>query len=74
MKKKTLFVVTFLLVFVATYFIMCFAIPGMRIKLAAGPMEMLFKSISHMVFFKTMVSLGVALAFDAIFVLIKKGK
>lgn len=38
----------------------------MRIKLEAEPIEIFFKSITHMVFFKTMISLVVAIIFGAI--------
>ena len=66
MKKKTISLAVFLIVFIALYLIICFAIPGMRIKLEATPMEYFVKSITYMVFFKTMVSLAVALIFGAI--------
>ena len=66
MKKKTVSIVLFLIAFIATYLIICFAIPGMRIKLEAEPIEIFFKSITHMVFFKTMISLVVAIIFGAI--------
>ena len=52
MKKKTVSIVLFLIAFISTYLIICFAIPGMRIKLEAEPIEIFFKSITHMVFFK----------------------
>ncbi|MBE6996285.1 MAG: hypothetical protein E7429_06135 [Ruminococcaceae bacterium] len=66
MKKKLIALALFIIAFVAAYFIICFAIPGMRIKLDAAPMEYFFKSITHMAFFKTLVSLVVALIFGAI--------
>ena len=66
MKKKMLSLALFLIAFIAAYLIVCFAIPGMRIKLEATPMEYFFKSLTHMVFFKTIVSLAVALIFGAI--------
>ncbi len=50
MKKKTVSIVLFLIAFISTYLIICFAIPGMR----------------NMVFFKTMISLVVAIIFGAI--------
>ena len=71
MKKNTISLVLFLITFIATYLIVCFAIPGMRIKLEAGSMEYFVKSITHMAFFKTMVSFVVALIFAAIPVLIR---
>lgn len=66
MKKKIISLVLFLIAFIATYLIICFAIPGMRIKLEAETVEYFFKSIIHMAFFKTMVSFVVALIFGAI--------
>lgn len=65
-KAKVIALAVFLIAFVATYLIICFAIPGMRIKLEAGPVEYFFKSIGHMAFFKTMVSLGVAVILGVI--------
>ena len=46
MKKKTVSIVLFLIAFISTYLIICFAIPGMRIKLEAEPIEIFFKSTS----------------------------
>ena len=66
MKKKILSSALFVIAFIATYFVICFAIPGMRIKLDAAPMEYFFKSITHMAFFKTIVSLAIALILGAI--------
>ena len=66
MKKIIISLALFLIAFITTYLIICFAIPGMRIKLEAAPMEYFFNSIIHMAFFKTMVSLVVALIFGAI--------
>lgn len=74
MKKKMLSLSLFLIAFIATYLIICFAIPGMRIKLEAAPMEYFFKSIVHMAFFKTVVSLAVALIFGAIPLILWKKK
>lgn len=66
MKKKLISLALFLITFIVTYLIICFVIPGMRIKLDAAPMEYFFMSITHMAFFKTMVSFVVALIFGAI--------
>jgi len=74
MKKKTISLALFVIAFIATYFIICFAIPGMRIKLEATPMEYFFKSITHMVFFKTTISLVVSLLFGAIPLIFGKKK
>ena len=65
MKKKILSAALFVIAFIATYLVICFAIPGMRIKLDAAPTEYFFKSITHMAFFKTIVSLVVALILGA---------
>ena len=73
MKKKTLSVVLFVIVFIMVYLILCFGIPGLRIKLEAEPIEIFFASISHMVFFKTIVSvIAAALAAVVPFLLGKK--
>ena len=56
MKKPLLSSLLFLLVFPAAYLTLCFLIPGLRIKLAAPPMEYFFASITHMVFFKALLS------------------
>ncbi|MBR2223579.1 MAG: hypothetical protein IKM38_04110 [Christensenellaceae bacterium] len=73
MKKKTLSAVLFVVVFIAVYLILCFGIPGLRIKLEAEPIEIFFASISHMVFFKAIVSLiAAALAAAVPFLLWKK--
>ena len=74
MKKKMVSLTVFLIAFIATYLIICFAIPGMKIKLEAAPMEYFFKSITHMVFFKTMVSLVAALILGAIPLVVGKRK
>ena len=44
----------------------CFAIPDMRIKLEAEPIEIFFKSNHPYGVFKTMISLVVAIIFGAI--------
>lgn len=74
MKKKIIPLALFLIAFIATYLIICFAIPGMRIKLDAAPMEYFFKSITHMMFFKTMISLVVALITGGISLLLGRKK
>ena len=66
MKKKIISLALFLITFIAVYLVICFAIPGMRIKLEAAPMEYFFKSVTHMAFFKTMVSLAAALILGVI--------
>ena len=73
MKKKGLSAILFLITFIATYLLICFGIPGMRIKLEAEPMELFIKSIKHMMLFKTLISILVASVFGAVpFLLWKK--
>ena len=59
--KKASIALLFVIVFVATYLVICFAIPGMRIKLDAAPAEYFLASIRHMAFVKTAASLVTAL-------------
>ena len=59
--KKVSIALLFVIVFVATYLVICFAIPGMRIKLEAEPIEYFLESIRHMAFVKTAASLVAAL-------------
>lgn len=72
MKKAPIALFLFAVVFMATYLIICFAIPGMRIKLEAGPIEYFFKSLRHMAFIKTTASLVFALMAGAIPFLFRK--
>lgn len=73
MKKKGLSAILFMITFIATYLLICFGIPGMRIKLEAEPMELFIESIKHMMFFKLMISLIVASVVGAVpFLLWKK--
>ena len=74
MKKKGLSAILFLITFIATYLLICFGIPGMRIKLEAEPMELFIESIKHMMFFKSMISLVVASVVGAVPFLIWKKK
>jgi hypothetical protein len=60
MKKVFTYLISFVLVFMATYLILCY-LPSLRIKLFAPSMEYFVESIKHMVFFKTMVSVVVGL-------------
>ena len=64
--KKIISLIIFLISFVITYLIICFAVPGMRIKLEAEPMEYFFRSIKHMAVFKTIISLVIALILSII--------
>ena len=66
MKKASFALILFAVFFVAAYLTICFAIPGMRIKLDAEPLEYFLESIRHMAFIKTAVSLVAALIAGAI--------
>ena len=74
MKKKGLSAILFLITFIATYLLICFGIPGMRIKLEAEPMELVIESIKHMMFFKSMISLVVASVVGAVPLLLREKK
>ena len=65
MNRKALSLVLFVAAFAATYLIICFCIPGMRIKLEAEPLEYFFASITHMVLFKSIISLLAGLVVGA---------
>ena len=58
--KKINYLNLFVVVFIATYFVLCY-LPSLRIKLFAPPMEYFVESIKHMVFFKSLVSVVVGL-------------
>ena len=74
MKRKTLPIILFIVAFVGTYMIICFGIPGMRIKLEAEPVELFFASIKHMALFKSLISLVVGVLVALLSVLIGKKK
>ena len=66
MKKQTAAIALFLTAFIAAYLAICFAAPGMRIKLEAEPMEYFIESIQHMMFMKSLISLFPALIFGSL--------
>ena len=72
MKKVSIALLLFVIVFVVTYLVICFAIPGMRIKLDAAPAEYFLASIRHMAFVKTAASLVVALIVGTIPLFLRK--
>lgn len=74
MNRKVLSLVLLVVTFVATYLIVCFCIPGMRIKLEAEPLEYFLASITHMVFFKSAISLLAGLVVGAFPLFIKSKK
>ncbi len=58
--KKINYLILFVVVFIATYFVLCY-LPSLRIKLFAPPMEYFVEGIKHMVFFKSLVSVVIGL-------------
>ena len=66
MKKHLLPLALAGLFFIFTYLSLCYLVPGLRIKLAAPPMEYSFASITHMVFFKALLSSLIAVIAAAI--------
>ncbi|MBR1386009.1 MAG: hypothetical protein IJ568_04190 [Bacilli bacterium] len=70
--KKTLSIILFVVGFIATYLIMCYCIPGLRIKLAAEPKEYFIESIKYAAIFKTITSCVVGGIFAALPYIIKK--
>ena len=66
MKRVILSAVLLCSVFVTGYLALCFLIPGLRINLEAPPAEYFFASISHMFFFKALLSMLAALITAAI--------
>ena len=66
MKKRSTSAALFVTGFVVTYLILCYGIPGLRIKLAAEPLAYFLASIRHMVFVKALISLVAAVLFSAI--------
>lgn len=62
--KKILSVALFVIGFIGTYLIMCYCIPGLRIKLDAEPLEYFIESIKSSVVFKSTISciVGIILA------------
>ena len=53
---KILSIILFIVGFIATYLIMCYCIPGLRIKLAAEPIEYFIESIKYATIFKAVIS------------------
>ena len=57
MKRKSLFIVLFVVVFAAVYLIMSLAIPGFRVKLDAAPAVVFWENLKIIWPFKAAVSL-----------------
>lgn len=70
MKKVVNSLISFVVMFIATYLILCY-LPSFRIKLFTPPMEYFVESIKHMVFFKSMVSVVVGLLLVGILFIIQ---
>lgn len=60
MKKKTLSVLLFVITFIATYTILCFALPGAKMALGTTTLDRIWVAITCMALFKVVVSLVVA--------------
>ena len=60
MKKKTLSVLLFVITFIATYTILCFALPGAKMALGTTTLDRIWVAITCMAWFKVVVSLVVA--------------
>ena len=63
MTKKVLSIYLFIIGFVGTYFVLCYCVPGLRIKLAAEPLEYLVESIKYAYLFKSVTSFVVGIGF-----------
>ena len=74
MKRKSLFIVLFVVGFAAVYMIMSFAIPGFRIKLEAEPAVVFVETLKILWPFKAAVSLIAALLIGGLPLLIFKRK
>ena len=74
MKRSIVAIAVFFVAFITTYFVICFAVPGMRIKLDAAPVAYFFASITHMVFFKALISFVIALIAGLIPIIIMRKK
>lgn len=71
MKRFVIPIISFLIVFMATYLILCY-LPSLRIKLFAEPMEYFVESIKHMVVFKTFISVLTGLLVGVITFIFRK--
>ena len=74
MKRKSLFIVLFVVVFAAVYMIMSFAIPGFRIKLEAEPAVVFVETLKILWPFKAAVSLIAAVLIGGLPLVLGKRK
>ena len=58
MKRQTMLALLFIVVFAIAYLILCFMVPGFRIKLEAEPLEYFIESLKSMILIKALVSLA----------------
>ncbi len=58
--KKILSIILFIVGFITSYLIMCYCIPGLKIKLVAEPMEYFIESIKSTALLKSIISCIIA--------------
>ncbi len=66
MKAKAISAAVFAAAFIAAYLFICFAVPGMRLRLAAEPSVYFLRSLIHMVPLKAAISFAAALLCGAL--------
>ena len=74
MKRKSLFIGLFVVVFAAVYMIMSFAIPGFRITLEAEPDVVFVETLKILWPFKAAVSLIAAILIGGLPLVLRKRK
>ena len=74
MKRKSLFIVLFVVVFAAVYLIMSLAIPGFRVKLEAAPAVVFLENLKIIWPFKAAVSLIAAVLIGGLPLVLGKRK
>lgn len=74
MKRIMVSAVIFLGAFVISYICLCYLVPGWRIKLAADAVTYFKKSICHMIFLKSVISLIIGSMLAGSFFLVAKRK
>ena len=66
MEAKAVSAAVFAAAFIAAYLFICFAVPGMRLRLAAEPSVYFLRSLIQMVPLKAAISFAVALPCGAL--------
>ena len=74
MKNKGLSAIIFVVVFIATYILLCFEYTGSKMALEATPFDYIRVAITYMALFKIIVSLVVASIVGAIPTIVGKSK